>query len=238
MICMHYSIYSRKLDFISSWFYLFLLQQTLILICISFHCYDEDMANAGAEHVPCLPPSWFYLFLLQQTLILICISFHCYDEDIANAGTEHVPCLPPSIGRMAPVMKEAWSEARKPMASATSHTCPTRPSGWAVAMAAMNWNYNTGIVNLLLFNRFMSDPLTEKEANDNILLGEAICISSYTDGDRQPHPHGLRLIHRNYFISWMIFFYYAVIWPALNGISIPRFPLEIPFWALLFVGIT
>ncbi len=31
--------------------------------------------------------------------------------------------------------------------------------------------------------------------------------------------------------------HYAVLWPVLNGISIPRSPAEIPFWALLFVGI-
>ncbi len=31
--------------------------------------------------------------------------------------------------------------------------------------------------------------------------------------------------------------YYAVLWPVLNGISITRSPVEIPFRALLFVGI-
>ncbi len=32
--------------------------------------------------------------------------------------------------------------------------------------------------------------------------------------------------------------YYAVLWPVLNGISITRSPVEIPFRALLFVGIS
>ncbi len=31
--------------------------------------------------------------------------------------------------------------------------------------------------------------------------------------------------------------YYAVLWPVLNGLSITRSPVEIPFRALLFVGI-
>ncbi len=31
--------------------------------------------------------------------------------------------------------------------------------------------------------------------------------------------------------------YYAVLWPVLNGISITKYPVEIPFRALLFVGI-
>ncbi len=30
-------------------------------------------------------------------------------------------------------------------------------------------------------------------------------------------------------------YYYAVLWPVLNGISLPRSPVEIPLWALLFL---
>ena len=38
--------------------------------------------------------------------------------------------IPPSTGRMAPVMKLAFSEARKRMASATSSGRPSRLRAW------------------------------------------------------------------------------------------------------------
>ena len=52
------------------------------------------------------------------------------------AGCDTAQKRPPHIGKMAPVVKDAASEARNKMARDTSSTVPTRPSGVAEAHLA------------------------------------------------------------------------------------------------------
>ena len=47
----------------------------------------------------------------------------------------HIACLPPSTGMVAPVTKEALSEARNAITDATSSTLPARPK------ACVDWHF-------------------------------------------------------------------------------------------------
>ena len=48
-------------------------------------------------------------------------------------------CRPPSTGNVAPVMNEAWSEAKNAIVCATSWANPGRPSGWVSWLRRRNW---------------------------------------------------------------------------------------------------
>ena len=53
--------------------------------------------------------------------------------------------LPPSTASVCPVMKEAASEARKAIVSATSETSPTRPMAWVVLLCSRKALYLEGM---------------------------------------------------------------------------------------------
>ena len=59
-----------------------------------------------------------------------------YSPDSLTAGFDTVQKRPPHTGKMAPVVKDAASEARNKMALDTSSTVPTRPRGCASAQEA------------------------------------------------------------------------------------------------------
>ena len=59
-----------------------------------------------------------------------------YSPDILISGFDTVQKRPPSMGKIAPVVKDAASEARNKMARDTSSTVPIRPRGCTSAQAA------------------------------------------------------------------------------------------------------
>ena len=77
-------------------------------------------------------------------------SWQDYSPDILTDGFDTVQRRPPSTGKMAPVVKDAASEARNKMALDTSSTVPTRPRGCAAPFLAQNYKIQIMYFSLLL----------------------------------------------------------------------------------------
>ena len=75
----------------------------------------------------------------------------------------HIACLPPSTGIVSPVIKEALSDARNRIASATSSGFPTRPKAWVVLLLSKNYK-SKYIESYLCVNQDDSKMMTNLSA--------------------------------------------------------------------------